>query len=236
MNIADWLSQEAEEEKTCDNCKNIGKYITADYIPPFTDDAIIEGLKEKEVDVEECKNCLNCSHHYYSYGGVSYCDNSKVLNKQKALHNGCCKLWESEKKSTHLITPDDENTRKEIGYIIPILHSMTARIDKFEQKINHYKWDINNIYTALDKSRYSQDAGLRKTGKSADEMFEELEYRKTEDGKYYVVYTGACSKVVIDKGNLTYLFRDLFSKEGLYINEDLSEAIHKKIEEMKNDI
>ena len=159
------------------------------------------------------------------------CDKQCVPPKEddiKGITNWLSQEAEEDKKITILNMPKDENTAKAIEYILQHLSLSSERIDKLEK--------CQNNCNDIQLSGYSY--GSIEKDKTADKMFEELEYKKDYEYsagdvvriKYHSVNSGFI-EIIIEGENYA------FSKnctDGLFINKLENEAIYKKIKELKN--
>ncbi len=254
VNIENWLSQEVEEERTCGSCKFHKKVkpcigaIDKKCVNSKSKSYGTYIMNDCSCDVWESKNSCGIDENHTQVANIT--------NETKKVEL----IEEGNNKTIFIQLPKDETTSKAIETLLLELHIMSARLDKLE-KCNRIAEVKEHIEERLkEKTKYStkdmrpmtkEDAEelVNKIGrcaeevsqmnKTADEMFEELEYKRcsTINWKwvklsdtdcnyltYILIYNNKFAKWD-EKGNGTQYRR--------LITEAEDKAIHKKIEELK---
>lgn len=185
------------------------------------------------------QNCEVCAYWDKEH---NYCHSKEFGSEVDDCKKGFIKWLSQEaeedtQEEIHLTMPEDENTRKVIEYIIPRLTLLSARLDKLER---------NYIPTEEDQLKILDEITAEpKQEKTADKMFEELGYKRIEANHgCYIAYEHkeerggmtASERIIIDTSHNLYRYAKMDKEErSCAITEAEDKAIHKKIEEMKNE-
>lgn len=228
LRVKEWLSQEVKEDKERISC-NVCKY------------AVPNGYHSLFMYHHTCKN-LNSERFNKGVDVVNDgCDKGEVKEVEEDVVNipKIGKMPKTDKTKTPSPMNDTIDIDGNIAMLIKEIIALQERVKEIE------KYSLIGRNLILTELKTPEINAVPLNGyssietKTADEMFEELGYKKVNKSERIVIYTNNRFDIIINE-DIEEEKKNIYTKlakqgNGVGITEAEDKAIHKKIEELKNE-